>query len=100
VSDPRTTMPRRPTGSNADEWHLFLCGFLDNRATSPSGLTFIAVQIAEAIDAAARSELTAENTRLSRGFMRRIRGENKCDAPCRDTAKCGCWQEVQAWCEL
>ncbi|MDB5437970.1 MAG: hypothetical protein JWM33_397 [Caulobacteraceae bacterium] len=46
------------------------------------------------------AELTAENARLSRGFMRRIRDENKCDAPCRDTAKCGCWQEVQAWCEL
>lgn len=43
---------QRPTGSNADEWHLFLSQYLDNRATQPSGLTFIAVQIAEAIDAA------------------------------------------------
>jgi hypothetical protein len=44
----------RPTGSNADEWHLFLSEYLDNRATSPSGLTFMAVQIAEAIDDAER----------------------------------------------
>jgi len=42
----------RPIGSNADEWHLFLSEYLDNRATSPNGLTFMAVQIAEAIDAA------------------------------------------------
>ena len=42
----------RPIGSNADEWHLFLCQYLDNRATSPNGLTFMAVQIADAIDAA------------------------------------------------
>lgn len=41
---------KRPQGSNADEWHLFLSEYLDNRATSPSGLPFIAVQIAEAID--------------------------------------------------
>jgi acid stress-induced BolA-like protein IbaG/YrbA len=42
---------KRPSGSNADEWHLFLCEYLDNRATgSGDGLAFIAVQIAEAID--------------------------------------------------
>lgn len=41
----------RPKGSNADEWHLFLCTYLDNRATFPDGLTYVAVQIAEAIDA-------------------------------------------------
>ncbi len=42
---------KRPSGSNADEWHLFLCEHLDNRATgSGDGLGFIAVQIAEAID--------------------------------------------------
>jgi hypothetical protein len=41
----------RPRGSNADEWHLFLCRRLDNRATHPSGLEFVAVQIAEAIEA-------------------------------------------------
>ena len=40
----------RPTGSNADEWHLFLSEYLDNRATSPNGLPFMAVQIAEALD--------------------------------------------------
>ena len=43
---------RRPHGSNADEWHLFLSEHLDNRANSPSGLSFIAVQIAEALDEA------------------------------------------------
>lgn len=40
----------RPNGSNADEWHLFLTEWLDNRATCPNGMTFAAVQIAEAID--------------------------------------------------
>jgi hypothetical protein len=42
----------RPKGANADEWYLFLCEHLDNRATCPNGLTFMAVQIAEAIEAA------------------------------------------------
>lgn len=46
--------PKRPEGSNADEWHLFLSRYLDNRATSPSGMTFMAVQIAEAIEDAER----------------------------------------------
>ena len=46
---------RRPHGSDADEWHLFLSEYLDNRANSPSGLTFIAVQIAEALDEAQES---------------------------------------------
>jgi hypothetical protein len=47
----------RPRGSNADEWHLFLCQYLDNRATSPNGLTFMAVQIAEAIEEGRRDGL-------------------------------------------
>jgi hypothetical protein len=34
-----------PTGSNADEWHLFL-------SEHPGGLPYVVVQIAEAIDAA------------------------------------------------
>jgi hypothetical protein len=46
--------PNRPRGSNADEWHLFLCEHLDNRANSPNGLTFMALQIAEAIEAQIR----------------------------------------------
>ena len=44
----------RPLGSNADEWHLFLSTHLDNRASRPTGLTFMAVQIAEAIEDAER----------------------------------------------
>jgi ribosomal protein L40E len=44
----------RPEDSNADAWHLFLSEYLDARANSPSGLTFMAVQIAEAIDNAER----------------------------------------------
>lgn len=44
----------RPAGSNADEWHLFLSHYLDNRAAQPNGLTYIAVQIAEAIDSASK----------------------------------------------
>lgn len=50
---------RRPSGSNADEWHLFLSEHLDNRAGN-SGLTYMAVQIAEAIEAArSKQELFA-----------------------------------------
>lgn len=41
---------QRPAGSNADEWHVFLCERLDNRATCPNGLTYVAVQISEAIE--------------------------------------------------
>lgn len=44
----------RPEDSNADAWHLFLSEYLDARANSPSGMTFMAVQIAEAIDDAER----------------------------------------------
>ena len=46
-------MTLRPQGTNADEWHAFLCEFLDNRAGGSvrDGLGFIAVQIAEAIEA-------------------------------------------------
>lgn len=51
MADRQTT--RRPAGSNADEWHLFLCEYLCNRPNGAgNGLPFIAVQIAEAIDAA------------------------------------------------
>jgi hypothetical protein len=46
----------RPEGNNADEWHLFLCQYLDNRAAFPNGLTFMAVHIAEAIDNAIEAQ--------------------------------------------
>lgn len=49
---------QRPSGSNADEWHLFLTEYCDNRATQPSGMTYVAVQIAEAIEQAMSQELT------------------------------------------
>jgi hypothetical protein len=45
-------MTKRPLSFNADEWHLFLCQHLDSRATCPNGLTYVAVQIAEALDEA------------------------------------------------
>lgn len=48
----------RPKGNNADEWHLFLSEWLDNSATCPNGMTFMAVQIAEAIDDAERRALS------------------------------------------
>jgi hypothetical protein len=38
-----------PHNSNADEWHLFLSHYLDNRATQPDGLNHVAMQIAKAI---------------------------------------------------
>jgi hypothetical protein len=43
-------MAARPQGTNADEWRLFLTHYLDSR-TSADGLSFVAVQIAEAIEA-------------------------------------------------
>lgn len=44
----------RPNGSNADEWLLFLCDHLDTDEARPKGLEYVAVQIAEALDAAAK----------------------------------------------
>ena len=41
-------MSNRPSGSDADEWRLFLSESLNNRR----GLTYIAAQIAEALDQA------------------------------------------------
>src|ERR1700730_1154302 len=64
--------PQRPQGSNADEWHMFLCGYVADRAAFPRGLAYVAVQIAEAIEAAvARGDLeeiakTVESLRLHR----------------------------------
>lgn len=48
----RPKATQRPKGSNADEWRLFLCQHLDGRVTSEFSdpLSFIAVQIADAID--------------------------------------------------
>lgn len=60
----------RPKDSNADAWHLFLSEYLDARANSPSGMTFMAVQIAEAIDDA--SALVAEQQRQIEEGEKRI----------------------------
>jgi hypothetical protein len=43
---------KRPEGANADEWRLFLSFYLDSRATSVDGLSYVAVQISEAIEEA------------------------------------------------
>ena len=43
---------KRPIGNNADEWAEFLDEYLESRKDSPNGRSFVAVQIAEAIDAA------------------------------------------------
>jgi len=59
---------RRPSGSNADEWRLFLSEHLDNRRVN-DGLTYIAVQIAEAIDATrCKQELFDVGGGLAVGF--------------------------------
>lgn len=54
----RATLPQikhcRPAGSNADEWHLFLTEYCCNRPNQVNGMTYIAVQIAEAIETAER----------------------------------------------
>lgn len=50
MSDKTITTPR-PSGSNADEWYLFLEQFLENRANgNGTGLEYVAVQIATALD--------------------------------------------------
>ncbi len=56
MSDPETTDDRynvavRPRGTHAWEWRLFLSGYVDSRATSIDGLSFVAVQIVQAIEA-------------------------------------------------
>lgn len=46
---------KRPTGSNADEWQLFLLYWLNDLPSRLDGnIQFLAVQIAEAIDDQAR----------------------------------------------
>lgn len=41
---------RRPTGSNADEWQLFLREYLGESCQALNDFAYVAVQIAEAID--------------------------------------------------
>jgi hypothetical protein len=57
---------KRPRDSNADAWHLFLSEYLDARANIPNGLTFMAVQIAEAIDDAAREQCESNDAEIER----------------------------------
>lgn len=67
-----------PRGANVDEWHLFLCALLDNRANHPNHhneLRYAAVKIAEAIDIARRPnneliEVAWDVVRLSGGQRR------------------------------
>lgn len=67
---PTCDTARRPKGSNADEWHLFLA---ENRDALP----YVAVQIAEAIDEAAaevgalRHERDLARAELARQIDRR-----------------------------
>jgi hypothetical protein len=42
----------RPTGSNADEWQLFLTEYYAEHSRYTPGLEFMSVQISEAIDCA------------------------------------------------
>ena len=61
----------RPHGANADEWRLFLSCHVDSRATSVDGLSFAAVQIAEAIE--------AERARCVAIVKRWFGGDDICD---------------------
>lgn len=54
-------MMNRPRGSNADEWNLFLCEHL---GPMNNGSPYVAVQIAEAIEAAREVHLRASHDRL------------------------------------
>lgn len=67
---------KRPEGSNADEWFCFLEQRLDNRANGNGmGLQFIAVQIAEALDAVEARYHSAVNGR--RDFRELYRKQRK-----------------------
>jgi hypothetical protein len=73
-------MVARPSGSNADEWHLFLSEYLDNRANFPDGLTYMAVQIAEAIEAsrpAPEGFVSVELLNIERSVSDDLRAINK-----------------------
>jgi hypothetical protein len=48
---------------NADEWHLFLCHYCDNRATFPNGLATVALLIADCMDALRTDVAQAQDDR-------------------------------------
>jgi hypothetical protein len=61
----------RPKGNNADEWHLFLCEYLDSRANgNGSGLTYMAVQVAEALDEQIAEAVAAERERILAAWVK------------------------------
>jgi hypothetical protein len=59
---------KRPTGNNADEWHVFLTEY-------PNALPFYAVQIAEAIDDAERNALERAIARMGWPEIHAFRSE-------------------------
>jgi hypothetical protein len=61
-------VPRRPAGSNADEWAAFLADYWD--LPNPKG--FLAVQIAEALD-----EAYARGSRNAAAYFDPARAERK-----------------------
>lgn len=79
---PSIYQEKRPSGSNADEWHLFLCRYLDNRAMFPTGLTYVAVQIAEAIESRSLNEKSPWECA---GRKQSLPEPGECDWP-----NCGC----------
>ena len=56
---------KRPTGSNADEWQLFLVEYFQSRPSSEWNFAFMAAQIAQAIDEAQKRE----REKLVKSFM-------------------------------
>ena len=47
---------KKPAGSNADEWQLFLIEYFQSRPSSEWNFVFMAVQISQAIDEAQKLE--------------------------------------------
>ena len=62
----------RPPGSNADEWNLFL---LEHLGPMNNGSSYVAVQIAEAIDDA-RADRVDENRELIYASIKRLRASH------------------------
>jgi hypothetical protein len=45
-----------------------------------------------------------ELSRVTKGFMRYLQNDNQCRSgltgePCRESERCGCYLEMQAWCD-
>jgi len=64
---------KRPKGSNADEWNMFLKYWLNGSDIAP----FLAVQVAEAIEEAVAAETKYLRTIIEMSAQRRLQESRK-----------------------